>query len=87
MNLPLAKDDVKLETQIAALMAKLEFMKNNKVMKEGNMYKKEKVRKAKLVTKKLAWKLVPPKDGEPRTKNFDGRDYHWCTNHASWTVI
>jgi len=60
LNLPLAKDDVKLETQIAALMAKLEFMKNNKVMKEGNMYKKEKARKAKLATKKWAWKLVPP---------------------------
>jgi len=83
-NLPSAKD-VKLEAQIVALTAKLEYLKNNKVTKEGNMDKREKARKAELV-KKWAWKLVLPKENEPRTKHFDGKDYHWCTNHVSWTV-
>jgi hypothetical protein len=28
-----------------------------------------------------AWKDVPPKTGEPQTKPFKGKTYHWCVNH------
>jgi hypothetical protein len=28
-----------------------------------------------------AWKAVAPKTGEPQTKDFKGKTYHWCVNH------
>ena len=31
-----------------------------------------------------AWKMEPPKDGEPTTKQWKGRDYNWCPNHKAW---
>jgi len=33
-----------------------------------------------------AWKKVPPKDGEPTTKNRDNKTYHWCQDHSAWTL-
>lgn len=33
-----------------------------------------------------AWKKVKPKDGEPQTKVFSGRTYHWCRFHEAWTM-
>ena len=33
------------------------------------------------LSKKWAWKLVPSENNEVKTK-----EYHWCTNHASWTL-
>ena len=66
-NLP-SVQDAKLEAQIVALTAKLEYFKANKSLKEW------------------AWKLVPPKEDDPKTKTVDTKEYHWCSNHASWTV-
>ena len=77
--------DAKLEAQIVALTAKLEYFKANKSLKEVKNDKREKARKAKL-SKKWAWKLVPPKEDDPKTKTVDTKEYHWCSNHASWTV-
>jgi hypothetical protein len=30
-----------------------------------------------------AWKKVPPRPGDPKTKRYKGKTYHWCTrrNH------
>ena len=84
-NLPSAKD-AKWEAQIVALTAKLEYFKTNKpVNKDNKNDKKERARKAKLA-KKWAWKLVPPKENDAKTKTVDTKEYHWCTNHASWTM-
>jgi len=84
-NLPSAKD-AKLEAQIVALTAKLEYFKTNKpVNKDNKNDKKERARKAKLA-KKWAWKLVPPKENDAKTKTVDTKEYHWCTNHASWSM-
>ena len=33
-----------------------------------------------------AWKKVKPKAGEPQTKVFSGRTYHWCRFHEAWTM-
>jgi hypothetical protein len=30
---------------------------------------------------KFAWKLGPPKSGEPKTKKFNGRNYIYCPHH------
>ena len=32
------------------------------------------------------WKKVPPKDGEKKMKEHDGRTYHWCVHHMAWTM-
>ena len=40
--------------------------------------------------KKYAWKLIPPKAGEPSVKSVldDGKrkTYHWCPYHNQWTI-
>jgi hypothetical protein len=73
-----------LEEQIVALTAKVEFYQSQSTPKKGGD-KREKARKARAV-KKWAWKSVPPKEGEPKSKNVEGKTYNWCLNHASWTV-
>ena len=30
---------------------------------------------------KFAWKKLPPKGKEPKTKDKNGKTYHWCFNH------
>lgn len=32
-----------------------------------------------------AWVYVQPKEGEKQTKSVEGKEYHWCPNHARWT--
>lgn len=34
---------------------------------------------------KPAWMKKPPMDGEKQSKNVDGKEYHWCPHHSSWT--
>jgi len=33
-----------------------------------------------------AWKKVPPKDGEPKTKKNGELTFNWCIHHMAWTV-
>jgi hypothetical protein len=33
-----------------------------------------------------AWKKIPPRPGEPRTKKFKGKTYYWCLNHEMWCL-
>jgi hypothetical protein len=28
---------------------------------------------------------TPPKDGEKHSKTVEGKEYHWCPDHESWT--
>ena len=32
------------------------------------------------------WKRKAPKDGDPKTKDHNGRTYHWCVHHMAWTI-
>ena len=32
-----------------------------------------------------AWMKTPPKDGEKQSKTVEGKEYHWCPDHESWT--
>ena len=32
-----------------------------------------------------AWMRTPPKGGQPETKEFNGRTWHWCHHHMAWT--
>lgn len=33
-----------------------------------------------------AWKKVPPKDGDPKSKTVGKLTYNWCLHHMAWTV-
>jgi hypothetical protein len=33
-----------------------------------------------------AWKKVPPKDGDPKTKKHGELTFNWCIHHMAWTV-
>jgi hypothetical protein len=33
-----------------------------------------------------AWKKLPPKDGEPQTKEVNGKKFQWCVHHMAWGV-
>jgi hypothetical protein len=37
---------------------------------------------------KWVWKKVPPKEGEPQSKQMPDFDkiHHWCENHQTWVV-
>ena len=37
-------------------------------------------------TDKWAWKKDPPKDSDPKTKQFNHKTYHWCHKHQMWTL-
>jgi hypothetical protein len=32
---------------------------------------------------KFAWKDIPPKSGEPKSKSVQGKTYYWCTHHPN----
>jgi hypothetical protein len=36
--------------------------------------------------KEEAWKRLPPKDGEPATKDVGGKKYQWCVHHMAWGI-
>ncbi len=36
--------------------------------------------------KEEAWRKLPPKDGEPTTKEVAGKKYQWCIHHMAWGV-
>jgi hypothetical protein len=33
-----------------------------------------------------AWKKVPPKGGEPKTKEQNGKKWNWCEHHQAWCI-
>jgi hypothetical protein len=33
-----------------------------------------------------AWKNVPPKSGDPTTKEMNGKTYHFCMWHKAWCI-
>ena len=43
-------------------------------------------KKGKSNSDKWAWKKDPPKDSDPKTKNFDNKTYYWCHKHQMWTL-
>jgi len=34
---------------------------------------------------KPAWMKKPPIEGEKQSKTVEGKEYHWCPHHGSWT--
>ncbi len=90
-------DKERLIAMIADLKGKLKLAPNlaDKGKKDGN--KKNVKGGAKVKNKKNtanktyqkkeeAWQKLPPKDGEPTTKEVAGKTYQWCIHHMAWGV-
>ena len=62
----------------------------NKQGEKKNDGKKQKNKKDNSNKKKQkadeAWMRVPPKAGDPETKQVDGKTWNWCIHHMCWTL-
>jgi hypothetical protein len=65
---------------IAALQAEIQAMKAT----QGGSNNSD--AKAKAKEEKYAWKKIPPKEGESKSKPYEDRTYHWCGKHKLWTI-
>ena len=87
--------------QIMALTARIDAKEtkatpapNADKVKKGNNKKgeKKKARDAKEAkfAEKYAWKLLPPADGEAKTKEVNSKTYHFCHHHhdgkGAWVI-
>ena len=81
------------QEQIIALSAAVSSLKAKAAKPPSRKEKSEKKVEGKTTGPRknegaFAWKDVAPKSGDPKTKDFKGKTYHWCTNHAhsQWTL-
>lgn len=72
------------QEQIIALTAQIESLRKKKKTPDES-YKKPK-KKHDYDDEKFAWKKVPPKDGEPKTKIVNGKTYYHGCPHNIWTI-
>jgi len=54
--------------------------------KKDNPKGKTKPKGKKSQKDKYAWKRIPPKDGDSKTKTVDGVTYRWCEEHPCWVT-
>ena len=88
------------EEQIIALTAQIGDLKkaksantDAKMKNAGGKNKgadaKKQAKSAKM-SERYAWKLLPPTSGEAKTKEVDGKTYHFCMNHndgqGAWVI-
>lgn len=90
------------QQHIVALQAQLDDMKNSTLRiskalsdrktpytnnkKKGDKKNKKDFGNKRAQKKDAAWKKIPPKAGEPKTKVSKGRTYHWCHHHMCFTI-
>jgi len=76
-----AKDDtiVALQTQVQALSTEVSSFKKSKSGNSDGGASKDGKRKKGVPT----WMTKAPKDGEPKSKKVEGRNYHWCEGYGS----
>jgi hypothetical protein len=78
------------EEQIIALTAQVKGLqkKKNGVSSKSTKDKKSDATKTprRNDDPKYAWKLVAPKPGEPTTKEWSKKTYHFCPNHQAWCL-
>jgi hypothetical protein len=74
--LALQAKDNKFEAKAAKIQRREGKRKPDKKNKIKNKYQ----------DKDWAWKKIPPKEGEDKTKQVSGNAYHWCRNHKQWSI-
>jgi hypothetical protein len=84
-DLLLSKEWMKMDDKqqsILALQSEIEQVK----AQATRMKRKGEARNKQSRSNEWAWKKIPPRPGEPRTKKFKGKTYYWCTNHQLWCL-
>ena len=81
------------EEKIVALQAKLNKLmnQNKKTGKETKRdNKKQKGKQSDKSGRKRyepePWMYKPPKDNDPKEKQYNGKTWHWCKNHEKWVT-
>ena len=78
------------EEQIIALTAQVKGLQTKKHGARSKSTREKKLESTKTPRRnddpKYAWKLVAPKPGEPTTKEWNKKTYHFCTNHKAWCL-
>jgi hypothetical protein len=73
------------EETIIALQAQInQFLKKGKAGSEKSGVNRSQ-KKDQASKDKVKWFKVAPKSGEPISKEVNGKVWHWCPNHKSWT--
>ena len=70
------------EETIIALQAQVQTL-----LEKGKTNKATPKKKAKGKSKtdyRAPWMKVPPNEGEPNTKEVEGKPWHWCPTHEAW---
>jgi hypothetical protein len=91
-------DEERLIAMIANLNGKLKLAPalankrktggNKRDVREDQVKKKNKKNTSNKTHQKKeeAWRKLPPKNGEPTTKEVAGKKYQWCIHHMAWGV-
>jgi hypothetical protein len=79
---------IALSAAVSSLKAKASKTTGKKVLAAGKKGTDGKTTGPRKNEGAFAWKDVAPKSGDPKTKDFKGKTYYWCTNHAhpQWTL-
>ena len=79
---------IALQSQVKSLMSKKSDASGKSAGGKKDQKKTNKKGKGKGKFKpedRPAWMKTPPKDGEKQSKTVEGKEYHWCPDHESWT--
>jgi hypothetical protein len=84
-------DDEKIIAMAAQIEALKEHLKADKHLKDALNNNKKTHNKKNRDDKNRqkedeAWKKVPPKDGDKKSKEVGKHTYHWCVHHMAWCM-
>lgn len=80
------------QEQIVALTAQVEQLKDKRLKLSDDSAKKKGKKKSnkpkdkKDSDDKFAWKKIPPRSNQVKTKTVDGKEYKWCKYHSAWVM-
>ena len=81
----LLKDkNLKLTRSVESKLRQGTINKKKELTKTVNKGRQKEKGKKKSSDNKWAWKKVPPKQGESRTKTVGLKTYNWCKDHMAW---
>ena len=77
------------QEQLTALTSELKTVRrqfSTSRKKQGTQRTRVDKKRGKNDPDKWEWKKVPPNEGDPNTKDFQNKKYHWCIKHQAWTI-
>ena len=80
------KGQLKLNPQLSKLAGGGNDKEDGGKKKKGKSKNKKDTSNKKLQKQDEAWKKVPPKDGDPKTKQHGKFTFNWCVHHMAWTI-